>query len=84
LIPKFNEIIHMRRQTFSSSTQYRIGCWSLFVLVAVIGVPGIHAAADDYADVSKMLRAGQVNEAMVKADQYLAGKPQLYLKCDSS
>lgn len=34
------------------------------------------AHADDYADVSKMLRAGQVNEAMVKADQYLAGKPR--------
>ena len=34
------------------------------------------AYADDYADVSKMLRAGQVNEAMVKADQYLAGKPR--------
>ena len=34
------------------------------------------AQADDYADVSKMLRAGQVNEAMVKADQYLATKPR--------
>ena len=34
------------------------------------------AYADDYADVSKMLRAGQINEAMVKADQYLAGKPR--------
>lgn len=34
------------------------------------------AYADEYADVSKMLRAGQVNEAMVKADQYLAGKPR--------
>ena len=34
------------------------------------------AYADDYADVSKMLRAGQINEAMVKADQYLVGKPR--------
>lgn len=34
------------------------------------------AYADDYADVSKLLRAGQVNEAMAKADQYLVGKPR--------
>ena len=34
------------------------------------------AYADDYADVSKLLRAGQINEAMAKADQYLAGKPR--------
>lgn len=45
----------------------------LFVTLTFL-VPLAHA--DDYADVSKMLRAGQVNEAMVKADQYLAGKPR--------
>ena len=45
----------------------------LFVLVS-LSASLVHA--DDYADVSKMLRAGQVNEAMAKADQYLAGKPR--------
>lgn len=34
------------------------------------------AWADDYADVSRLLRAGQFNEALAKADQYLAGKPR--------
>ena len=45
----------------------------LFVMVTL---SASMAYADEYADVSKMLRAGQINEAMVKADQYLAGKPR--------
>ena len=32
--------------------------------------------ADDYADVSRLMRAGQYPEAQAKADQYLAGKPK--------
>jgi tetratricopeptide (TPR) repeat protein len=34
------------------------------------------AWADDYADVSKLMRAGQYAEAMTKSDQYLATKPR--------
>ncbi|MFZ2386644.1 MAG: tetratricopeptide repeat protein [Polaromonas sp.] len=34
------------------------------------------AHADDYADVNSLLRAGQLPEALAKADQYLAGKPR--------
>jgi tetratricopeptide (TPR) repeat protein len=34
------------------------------------------AWADDYADVSKLMRAGQYPEAMAKSDQYLATKPK--------
>ena len=34
------------------------------------------AWADDYADVSRLMRAGQYAEATVKSDQYLAGKPK--------
>lgn len=44
------------------------------LVVATLAATSVHA--DDYSDVSKMLRAGQVNEAMAKADQYLAGKPR--------
>jgi ketosteroid isomerase-like protein len=32
--------------------------------------------ADDYADVNRLLRAGQVAEASAKVDQFLAGKPR--------
>ena len=32
--------------------------------------------ADDYSDVSRLLRASQYAEALSKADQYLAGKPR--------
>jgi tetratricopeptide (TPR) repeat protein len=34
------------------------------------------AWADDYADVSRLMRAGQYAEAMAKSDQYLATKPK--------
>lgn len=35
-----------------------------------------YAQTDAYADVSRLVRAGQFNEAMAKADQYLASKPR--------
>ena len=34
------------------------------------------AWADDYADVSRLMRAGQYAEALTKSDQYLATKPK--------
>jgi tetratricopeptide (TPR) repeat protein len=34
------------------------------------------AHADDYTDVSQLVRAGKLQEAMAKADVYLAGKPK--------
>ncbi|HEX5738661.1 MAG TPA: tetratricopeptide repeat protein [Hydrogenophaga sp.] len=33
------------------------------------------AQADPYADVNRLVRAGQLNEALAKADQHLASKP---------
>ncbi len=34
------------------------------------------AYADEYADVSQLVRAGKLADALVKADQYLTGKPR--------
>lgn len=34
------------------------------------------AHADDYADVNQLLRQGKSNEALAKADAYIAGKPR--------
>jgi tetratricopeptide (TPR) repeat protein len=34
------------------------------------------ARADEYGDVSQLLRSGKLPEALAKADQYLAGKPK--------
>ena len=34
------------------------------------------AHADDYADVNRLVKAGQFPEALAKADQYLQGKPR--------
>ena len=43
---------------------------------ASLGSPLAWAQGDDYAEVNRLVRAGQLNEAMVKVDQYLVGKPR--------
>jgi len=44
----------------------------LLALCLVFG----NARADDYADVGALLRQGKVDEALAKADAYIAGKPR--------
>lgn len=43
-------------------------------LAAALFVTAAHA--DDYADVNALVRSGQLPQALVKADQYLAAKPR--------
>jgi tetratricopeptide (TPR) repeat protein len=43
---------------------------------AALGAPAVWAQGDDYAEVNRLMRAGQLSEALSKADQYLAGKPR--------
>jgi tetratricopeptide (TPR) repeat protein len=45
-------------------------------LAFLVGTSLAHAQPDPYADVSRLVRAGQLTEAMAKADQYLASKPR--------
>ena len=45
----------------------------LLTLAAVCATTAAHA--DEYGDVSQLLRSGKLNEAMVKADAYLSAKP---------
>ncbi|MBY0466873.1 MAG: tetratricopeptide repeat protein, partial [Burkholderiales bacterium] len=47
---------------------------ALCVLTAALWAPMAHA--DDYADVNKLVRAGQTAEALNKAELYLASKPR--------
>jgi len=51
-----------------------LGSLRLLALAAAM-VAGM-AHADDYADVSQLVRAGKLTEALNKADLYLAGKPR--------
>lgn len=46
----------------------------LMTLAAVLAAPMVHA--DEYGDVSQMVRSGKLAEALNKADQYLATKPR--------
>lgn len=43
---------------------------------ASLGSPLAWAQGDDYTEVNRLVRAGQLSEAMVKVDQYLVGKPR--------
>ena len=46
------------------------------LLTLAVACAASFAYADDYSDVSQMLGAGKLSEAMVKADAYLAAKPR--------
>ena len=69
---KFSEI-SMRLPTpftrFSFDTALRWACTA-----AALSAP--LAYADDYSEVSRLMRAGQLPDAMAKAEQYLANKPR--------
>jgi tetratricopeptide (TPR) repeat protein len=61
----------------SSCLSMRMRQLALATVVAFgLGGPAAWAQADDYSEVNRLVRAGQLNEAMYKADQYLAGKPR--------
>lgn len=49
---------------------------ALQLLTLVIACTCLPAHADDYDEVSQLLRAGKNSEAASKADSYLAGKPR--------
>ncbi|GAA6140735.1 tetratricopeptide repeat protein [Hydrogenophaga sp. 5NK40-0174] len=44
-------------------------------IVAAMSASGVMAQSGSYADVNRLLKAGQLNEALAKADEHLAGKP---------
>ena len=46
----------------------------LVALAALFTLTAAHA--DEYGDVSSLMRSGKLPEALTKADQYLAGKPR--------
>lgn len=47
----------------------------LLALAAALCVP-LSGFADDYGDVTQLLRSGKLAEALAKADQYIAAKPR--------
>lgn len=49
---------------------------ALRVLTLVAACVGASAHADEYGDVSQLLRTGKFSEALIKADSYLASKPR--------
>jgi tetratricopeptide (TPR) repeat protein len=43
---------------------------------AALSAPLAMAQTEDYAEVNRLMRAGQMSEALTKVDQFLAGKPR--------
>lgn len=63
------------RAPFSSNSRNPLpAALRMLLLAAMLSVSAAHA--DDYADVSRLIRAGQYPEALAKADQYIAAKPR--------
>ncbi len=66
----------------SHSSPYPSGDFSVYVKTALrvfllaASLSAAAAHADDYADVNRLMRAGQLSEALSKAEQYLAAKPR--------
>ncbi len=46
------------------------------LVCATLGTPAAWAQADEYAEVSRLVRAGQLNQALGKVEQSLANKPR--------
>ncbi|AOW12943.1 DUF4440 domain-containing protein [Hydrogenophaga crassostreae] len=45
-------------------------------IAAAMGTSMVMAQSDDYAEVNRLMRAGQMTDALTKVDTYLAGKPR--------
>ena len=45
-------------------------------VVAALSAPLVMAQSDDYAEVNRLVRAGQMSEALTKVDAYLSTKPR--------
>jgi Flp pilus assembly protein TadD len=59
--------------THAGTTLARI--FALLALAAALCLPA-GAWADDYADVTQLMKSGKLADALAKADQYLAAKPK--------
>ncbi len=67
---------HEAGSATSGSTRSALRQLALSLAISVaLGTSAVMAQADPYADVNRLVRAGQLNEALAKTDQYLATKP---------
>ena len=66
----FKSVFFSRRPLISAFP----GAMRMLFVIACMSAAAAHA--DDYADVNRLVRAGQLPEALARADQYLQGKPR--------
>jgi tetratricopeptide (TPR) repeat protein len=58
-----------------SAAPWRMMALSAAVCASLVS-PWAMAQTDDFAEVTRLMRAGQMSEALAKVDQYLAAKPR--------
>jgi tetratricopeptide (TPR) repeat protein len=64
-------------QRLSTPFSARFRVLALTVAVsASLASPLVHAQSDEYAEINRLVRAGQLTDAMGKVDQYLSTKPR--------
>ena len=66
--------VRSQHRTLSSSP-LRLMALSVAV-AAALSAPLAMAQADDYAEVNRLMRAGQLSDALTKVDAYLSAKPK--------
>ena len=74
LLPNSPLSKHPMRRSSSLSSLRKIAL--LAVVSFSFGNTAAWAQADEYAEVNRLMRSGQLNEALVKVDQYLVAKPR--------
>lgn len=70
--------MHMSiRNSHHSKVSRRLRVLAISVAIsAALGTSAVMAQADDYAEVNRLVRAGQLSEALSKVDLYLSSKPR--------
>lgn len=69
--------IHPSRHTARGIFGTQLRRLAFSVVISAMGVaPTVMAQSNDYAEVARLVSAGQFNEAMAKADKFLVSKPR--------
>jgi tetratricopeptide (TPR) repeat protein len=68
-------MFHTLKSASSASAPLRLLAISVAV-AAALSAPLAMAQTEDYAEVNRLMRAGQMTEALTKVDQFLATKPR--------
>jgi tetratricopeptide (TPR) repeat protein len=65
-----------QRSSLPFSARFRVLALMVAVSASLASPMVVHAQSDEYAEINRLVRAGQLTDAMSKVDQYLSSKPR--------